>query len=193
MSHKNALLVLLGIVLFLQRDAIAAWWAMTNDQWIKYDKLFEKYGLEFGVNPAHLKAFALNESLLGLHPSVAQGLRYPHDVEGSKSSDGLSWGLMQVTLKTGADWDKSITPEKLNIPEYSIRIAAQEIARLQKSFNKSDSRYWEYVVKSYNQGMGNTQKREINGVEPVKEVVNEYWARWLRNLARAQSDDVGVN
>ena len=102
------------------------------------------------------------ESSLGTHPRVLAGLKNPEDVEGSKSMDDKSWGIMQVTIPTARDFDQAATPQKLNEPEYSVRIASQYIAWVQLRFSKSDPRFLEWVIKSYNQGVGNTFK-EING------------------------------
>ena len=153
------------------------------ENWSKYDALFQKYGNQYGVDWQWLKAFALNESNLGLDSSVAAGIANPQDVEGSKSSDGLSWGLMQVTLRTGSDYDSNITPQKLNDPEYSISIAAEFIAHLMSLFDSSDSRYLESVVKSYNEGAGNMRK-ELLGTGGG--FADDYWSRWTRNYNKVK-------
>lgn len=151
------------------------------DYWTRFDHYFLEYGRAYGVNPRWLKAIALNESDLGRAKSVAHGLEYPHDVEGSKSSDGKSWGIMQVTLPTGGDYDKTITPWKLNDPRYSIEIAARFVRDLKKQFDSGDPRYLEWVIKSYNQGAGNTRK-EKSGL--TSGYTGEYWPRFQRNIER---------
>jgi membrane-bound lytic murein transglycosylase MltF len=151
------------------------------DSWTQYDSLFQKYAAMYGVEDWRwLKAIALNESSLGKAPSVARGLEAPWDIEGSKSSDGKSWGLMQVTMATGRWLDPNCTEEKLNNPEYSIKLAADLFTRNQKLFSRLDSQWLEYVVKSYNQGAGNTKKEIASG----KGYANEYWARFNRNFER---------
>lgn len=174
---------LIGIgVLFQNRETIqnAVEGAMGNDQ---FDKLFKDYGMKESVPWQWLKAIAMNESSLGRHPSVARGLVNPKDVEGSKSEDGKSWGLMQVTLTTARSMDFTATPEKLNNPEYSIGLAAKYLGQLSKMFPMIDVRYVEYVIKSYNQGPGNTRK-EIAKQSPG--YAQEYWERFQRNLKRVE-------
>lgn len=157
--------------------------------WHRFDGLFQKYGVVYGVSWKWLKAIAMNESSLGQARSVAHGLASPSDIEGSKSSDGLSWGLMQVTIKTALTMDPSATPEKLNNPEYSVKLGAQYIMKLKGMFTPGEPRYVEWVIKSYNQGPGNT-KNEIKGQisNPAwHDRVEEYWARFQRNLAKVEA------
>lgn len=154
---------------------------MVNGIDSKYDEWFKFYGLKHSVPWLWLKAIAMNESSLGRHPSVARGLANPADVEGSKSEDGKSWGLMQVTLTTAKDFDPTATPQKLNNPEYSISIAAKYLERTSKQFVMVSTRYVEWVIKSYNQGVGNT-KKELNGTSPG--YAQEYWERWQRNFKK---------
>lgn len=164
----------------------------TTANWTKFDPLFNAAAKQYGVSAEHLKAFALNESLLGLEGSVSRGLSNPNDVEGSRSSDGLSWGLMQMTLTTAKSLDPSATPQKLNDPAYSISMGAKYIRQLQDSFSsqRADPRYWEYIVKSYNQGPGKTRQREIEKKSPELMSVNDYFARWVRNLQRVKGASV---
>lgn len=175
-----ALLALLG---FTGKDKVSDMIEENSDSWTKYDMLFKKYAAMFGVNWQWLKAIALNESSLGKAKSVALGIASPNDIEGSKSSDGKSWGLMQVTLTTAKGLDASATAPKLNNPEYSIKLAAQYISQLQKMFPMAESRYTEWVIKSYNQGPGNTSK-EKSGKSPG--YAQEYWERFKRNLERVR-------
>lgn len=152
-----------------------------SDNWTKFDALFQKYAREFNVDWRYLKAIAMNESSLGSVASVARGLAMPGDVEGSKSQDSKSWGLMQVTLGTAKDYDSSATAEKLNNPDYSIRLAARYLAYLQGRFNMLEVRWLEWVIKSYNQGPGNTDKERRGLIQGYAE---EYWSRFQRNLER---------
>lgn len=157
-----------------------------SENWDKFDHLFVKYGAQYQVPWTHLKAIALNESSLGMAKSVARGLVAPSDVEGSKSSDGKSWGLMQLTLPTAQGFDRSATPEKLNNPEYSVKLAAQLLAQLRDTFSMFDGRYLEWVIKSYNQGPYHT-KNEMKGQisNPSWHLhVEEYWNRFQRNLKK---------
>lgn len=151
------------------------------DSWTQYDALFKRYAQIYGVEDwRYLKAIAMNESSLGKAKSVARGLEAPWDIEGSKSYDGKSWGLMQVTLTTGKWLDPMCTEEKLNNPDYSVKLAADLFARNQKTFNRYEPRWLEWVVKSYNQGAGNTKKEMAGGPG----YANEYWARFERNYER---------
>lgn len=167
-----------------KKETIKAAVVSNSSNWNKYDALFDKYGRQFGVPWTWLKAIALNESNLGLAPSVAHGLRFPADIEKSKSSDGLSWGLMQVTIKTARALDPTATEVKLNNPEYSIKLAAQLVDQNMRMFDRSSARYVEAVIKSYNQGPTHT-KNELAGriSNPAwHDHVLEYWARFQRNL-----------
>jgi membrane-bound lytic murein transglycosylase MltF len=158
---------------------------LENDAWTKYDSLFQKYAAINGLDWKDLKAVAMNESSLGAAESVAIGLDDPANVVESASYDKKSWGLMQVTLTTARDLDSSATAQKLNNPEYSISLAARYFARLSKYFSASDARYKEWLIKSYNQGPGNTQK-EISGL--TSGYANEYWARFQRNRAQVAAN-----
>lgn len=158
---------------------------VTTEEWTRFDGLFKKYGVENGIDPGWLKAIALNESSLGRHPAVARGLQYPFDISGSKSSDGLSWGLMQVTLTTARDLDPYATPQLLNDPEYSVKLASIYLSKLKKMFQATDKKFTEYVVKSYNQGPGNTRKEISTG----KGYADEYWSRFQRNLTKVRGGE----
>jgi len=153
----------------------------TGSKPVGYDGLFVKWGSTYGVDWRWLKAIAMNESSLGLHPSVAYGIKNPKDIENSKSSDGKSWGLMQVTLTTARDLDASATAEKLNNPDYSVMLAAEYVAWLKSRFNPGEPRYLEWVIKSYNQGPGNTDKEKRGQISGY---AGEYWARFQRNLKK---------
>lgn len=158
--------------------------AIQKDNWNRWDADFKKYASMYGVeNWQWLKAIALNESTLGTHPSVARGIASPSDIDGSKSYDGKSWGLMQVTLTTARDLDPQATAAKLNDPVYSINLGARYVAKMQKTFVKNQ-RWLEFVIKSYNQGPGNTQKERDGKI--AKGYADEYWDRFVRNLERVQ-------
>jgi len=173
-----------GFLVFFRRE-IGEKVEENLDSWNRFDALFQKYGNIHGVPWMWLKAICLNESSLGAAKSVARGLSVPSDIEGSKSSDGLSWGIMQVTLRTARELDPTATQEKLNNPEYSINLSAKYIKKLTSLFSKLDLRYTEYVIKSYNQGPGNTRK-EISGA--TSGYAGEYWERFKRNLKRVEEN-----
>lgn len=151
---------LLLVVVFMKRNdlkKVAVMNAVTT-----YDELFKKYGAAYGVDWKLLKAICYVESTLGLNPRVKRGLEVPSDIEGSKSTDGKSWGLMQLRPETARDFDSTATPEKLNNAEFSIKIGAQFVAWTQNYIKKfvspANPRFLEFVIKAYNQGVGNTKK-----------------------------------
>ena len=149
------------------------------ENWTKFDALFKQYGSKYLVEWRWLKAIAMNESSLGTNKSVALGMANPNNVMGSTSHDGKSWGLMQLTCKTAKTLDMLATPEKLNNPEYSIDLAAQYVSQLKKMFRPNDPRYTEWVIKSYNQGPGNTKNEMIGKSSGF---AGEYWRRFKQNL-----------
>lgn len=148
-----------------------------------FDTLFKSEAQKYGLNWKMLKAICMNESSLGQYPSVKHGLANPSDVEGSKSQDGKSWGIMQVTIPTARDFDPSATAEKLNNPGYSVKLAAQYLAWVVTQF-KDDPRV-ELIVKSYNQGVGNTKKERAGLSEGF---ADEYWARYQRNYETIKNE-----
>lgn len=137
----------------------------------RFDDFFEKYGKQYGVPWKWLKAICMNESSLGEHPLVKQGLA---------SEDGKSWGIMQLTLVAARDFE-AVDIADLNNPDTSVRIAAKYLQRSMRAFEMVDLRYQEWVIKSYNQGVTGT-KRERDGASPG--YAHEYWARFQRNFAR---------
>lgn len=167
-------IVLIGILLLLAGGTVVA---VNMNIPSTYDTHFKKYGSKHGVNWLLLKRIAMIESKIGTHSTVARGLKNPSYFEGSKSTDGKSWGIMQVTLTTAKWLDGSATVEKLNNADYSIDLGAKYLAYLQGLFPKSDSRYWEWVVKSYNQGPGNTAKERAG---TSKGFAHDYWAKYQK-------------
>ena len=147
---------------------------LKEPQWSKYDALFKKYGTQYGVDWKWLKAISMNESGIGTHPSVVLGLKEPNNPK-SVSDDKKSWGLMQILVSTANDFMKGATFADLNNPETAVKIAAQLFAANKKWFPKdSGNALMEKVVKSYNQGAGNTLKG--------KTYADTYWDRFQRNL-----------
>lgn len=176
----------LGILGFLAlnfRNEIDEMVTTEPKNWRRWDADFKRSAAKYNIPWPWLKAIALNESSLGSYPSVARGLIAPSDIEGSKSQDGKSWGLMQVTLTTAKGLDKSATEAKLNDPIYSIDLAAKYLSQLVTQFPRSDSRYVEWTIKSYNQGPGNTKREIASG----KGYADEYWARFQRNLKKVEA------
>ena len=163
-----------------------------SDSFTRWDELFLKYAKKYSVPFIWLKAIAMNESSLGEFPTVAHGLSVPSDREGSKSQDGLSWGLMQVTEKTGRDFDSSCNYYKLNDAEYSINIAAQYLARAKRSFAFISSDFEKYVIMSYNAGVqrvlweisgeyNNFSKAKFDAHRSAIENATVYYDRYVRN------------
>ncbi len=130
----------------------------TGAAWTRFDPLYQKYGAKYGIDWKLLKAIALNESLNGTYPSVALGLREPTNPD-SVSDDGLSYGLMQVTLTTAQDFRKGTTMADLNNPEIAVELAAKFFQWAYKQFpNDTGEAQRKKVVMSYNQGVAGTQK-----------------------------------
>ena len=179
--------VFLGLFALSQSQSAKGLVVRFSENWQKFDALFKKYGAMYNVPFEWLKAIALNESSLGLAPSVARGLMSPRDVQASISSDGKSWGLMQVTLTTAKSLDPMATPEKLNNADYSIGLAALYIGtKILPMFSQNDPRFLEWVIKSYNQGPGNTLKEKSGVIK--KGYADEYFVRFVRNLNRVMGD-----
>jgi soluble lytic murein transglycosylase-like protein len=123
---------------------------LSEDKFSQYDSIFKTMGAKYNVDWKKLKRISWIESKVGTYRSVAIGIKNPNDIKGSISEDGLSWGIMQVTLKTARDYDKNVTAQKLNNVSYSIELAAKHFVMLQKLFpNERDQ------VMSYNHGQGN--------------------------------------
>lgn len=153
-----ALLAMVGGVIAFMNNAEAPIETNSQDPLNRFDSLFQKYGDQFGVPWKILKRMAYIESTLGQNPRVAIGLKNPNDIKGSTSTDGLSWGLMQMTLATAYDYDKLATPTKLNDPDYSIKMASQHTKLLIKYFPINSDNYERNIVMAYNQGQGNQLK-----------------------------------
>jgi hypothetical protein len=126
-----------------------------------YDPLFKKYTPP-GIPWTFMQTICFIESNFGENPRVKIGLNDPTNVYGSRSSDGLSWGIMQLRPSTARDFDPNATEILLNNAEYSILIASRYIDWCRKyilkntDLKESDPRFLEYLAKSYNQGVGNT-------------------------------------
>ena len=160
--------------------------ASSNLNFILYDSIFKKYGQQYGVNPTWLKAICMNESNLGMAPSVARGLLNPSDSGGSVSSDGLSWGIMQVTVITARDFDPAATYYQLNQAEYSIQMAARVMVRSLNSFNSATSLDFEKQnIMAYNAGIGRVNQwlsgTLTNAGQNAIANASDYFNRYMRN------------
>lgn len=135
----------------------------TYTQWIRYDATFKYFANIYKIDWKWLKAIALNESSLGTNSLVARG---------AVSTDGKSYGLMQLTFPTAKDMNqgKAVTPDDLNDPEKSINWGAKYISWL---YDYCDEEL-DLAIQAYNCGPGNIKK----GIR-----VPEYLARFKRNIA----------
>ncbi len=136
-----------------------------GENWTKWDEFFQRYASSTGVTFEMLKAICMNESSLGRNPAVAHGLLNPTDISGSASEDKKSWGLMQLTMPTACDYDPECSPEKLNDPIYSVKIASLFLNALWVSFGNEED-----VVRAYNAGGGAVRRNP--------KIAQEYWARY---------------
>lgn len=174
--------LLLGAVLvfgaFLKGGSVGTE-AMFKNPFNEWDDLIRKYSKQFDVPFRYIKAIMLNESNLGRAPSVVRGLENPEDIEASKSSDGKSWGLMQLTLPTARMFESAIMPAGLNDPEVSVRIGTKYLAWIiaRKGLDE------EKVSRSYNGGTGYLTTVQGKRDTPA------YYERFKRNLALVDEDD----
>lgn len=170
-------LIILAILGVLLAAGGAGATVMSDDPFYRFDELFKKYGAKFGVPWQWLKAICMNESSLGQDSRVARGLEDPSDIQGSKSYDGLSWGIMQLTLNTARMYNSVINEVALNDPDISVSIAAQYVAYLMRL--KGDD--LESIIRSYNGGPGwrNSSAKSL-------EMTSVYWERFQRNLSRVE-------
>lgn len=155
--------VVIGVILFYGKEI-----SVVSEN-PNYDDLFKQNALKYGLDWKMLRAIATIESNLGndIKNKILENL--------PDSSDSLSAGLMQMTLRTAHDYDKSATWLKLKEPSYSINLAARHLKMLKGLY--SGVRQSEFMVKSYNQGQGNTLK-EFKGI--IKEgYANKYWQKYL--------------
>lgn len=138
-----------------------------DKNWNKFDDDFLTWANCYSIPARWLKGICLNESSLGTNPRVVQGIA---------SEDGLSYGIMQITLATAADLaDKLVTPEELNDPTFSIRYAALYLSRLKTTFNNIE----ENVIRAYNEGPGK-RKKVLAGLATSSQINIDYWARYQR-------------
>lgn len=176
-AEKVALFVAVGalaLMTYTQKNAAADRLVTLEDSFTAYDSLFQKAAQKYGISDWRiLKAFAWNESSIGRAPSVIAGIANPSDRDGSASSDGLSWGIMQTTEET-ANWLRpGTTFQDLNVPEISVDVGAKYIAWLLKRYDGDLSS----AVQAYNEGPGNFEKGKT---------VDEYLQRFQSHYALIQ-------
>lgn len=176
-----AILVLIGVA--SSNDASTVFQNMTNAKKQKkfndaYDNLFTLYGNAYGIDPYILKAIAANESTVGKNSRVAYGIAHPNEIYSSVSTDGKSWGLMQVTLPTARQFEPSLTEADLNNPDTSVRIAAKYLQWVKKNYNSD----LEFYVRAYNGGAG-WQKTKIG-----PNATAAYYSKFQKNYNLVKED-----
>ena len=146
--------------------------------WNRYDSLIQKYVAGTSVPFDWVKAIMIIESDLGRAPSVARGILNPTNVDASKSSDGKSWGLMQLTLPTARMFEPLITEVGLNDPEISIRLGVKYLKWLisKKGLDQ------EYIARSYNGGLGWPNSSTGRNMTAV------YYSKFLLALDRVRAN-----
>lgn len=152
MNEKLLITIAVTAVGFLALGgtALAALGDDVSDSFTQWDSYFKTYGGDYGVPWRWLKAICTIESSLGSNPSVASGIANPSDTDDSVSSDGKSWGLMQLTLATANGLEgPGLTPIDLNNPNISVRLSAKLVAQLISTFGIDDR---ESVIRAYNGG-----------------------------------------
>lgn len=143
-----------------------------------YDSLFIKYGNLYAINPYILKAIAANESTVGKNSRVAYGIAHPNEIYSSVSTDGKSWGLMQVTLPTARQFEPNLKESDLNNPEISVRVAAKYIQWVKKNYSAD----LEFYIRAYNGGAG-WKKTNIGPTATLA-----YWNKFLKNYDLVKAD-----
>lgn len=175
-----AAIVALGVVANMSSTSGSGSDSKEINPFFAWDNLIRKYSSINGVPFEWMKAIMITESNLGRAKSVAYGLRNPTDINGSKSSDGKSWGLMQLTLPTARMFESAITEVGLNDPEVSVRIAGKYLGWLMKK-NFSPFSQQEFVVRAYNGGPG------FMGTVAGRRDTPAYYQKFLSNLIKVQN------
>lgn len=152
-------------------------WELLSARVTVYDTEFKKRATEYGLDWKMLKAIAMIESWLGTYRGVvdtpderANALNAPD------SSDKLSAGIMQVTKITARDYYPNADWRDLQDPAFSIKVAAQHLSMLKRLSKAYPQRENEFMIKSYNQGQGNTAK-EFSG-KISQGYANNYWQKY---------------
>lgn len=185
MNLTPIILALFGVTAVTGGQVVSAMVQQEAENFVKYDDLFKKYGVERDVPWRWLKAIAMNESSLGRNPSVAAGIENPGSPEGW-SSDGLSRGLMQLTLDTAnrARVRPGTTIADLDNPEISVDCAARYVRELLRYYFPGDR---EGVIRGYNGGPG-----WKHGSDESLSMTQSYYSRFqahLDEIMKAQPGD----
>lgn len=106
----------------------------------KYDDKIKAVAKKYNIPWYWIKGIALNESHLGENPLVKAG---------KASSDGKSYGIMQMTLETANTYAKrKVTIDELNNVDFSFDIAGKFLANLSEAFAGVEKP----IIMAYNQG-----------------------------------------
>jgi len=168
--EKNALSFVLvaALIIFVYSSS-----GMADDSdFNRYDALFKTAAKKYNIPWEWIKAVAIIESRLGEASSVKRGLENPDDTEGSKSSDGLSWGIMQVTLRTAQELRPGTMVRDLNNPQISIDLGAKYLGKMYTYFLGNE----ENTIRAYNGGPG------WNKSEKGRSMTAVYYSRFKKAL-----------
>jgi hypothetical protein len=155
-----------------------------TDDFTRWDALIRNSSRKWNVPWRWIKAICWVESNLGRAPSVARGIESPNDVEGSKSSDGKSWGLMQVTLSTAQWLVPGVSVYDLNQPAVSLDLGARYLRWLMdRPASNGGDREW--VIRGYNGGPG----WAVTVVGPAATAV--YYTRFINRLDQIMAKQPG--
>jgi membrane-bound lytic murein transglycosylase MltF len=145
------------VVVIMLRPKISDAIDSSQKDFDRFDGLLQAAAKKYGIsNWLWLKAIAWNESSVGMAASVRRGIENPLDQEGSKSSDGKSWGVMQVTLTTAQGLRAGTSTADLNNPSISIDLGAKYFSQMLSRYSGDVTR----AVRAYNQGPGNEDNRK---------------------------------
>lgn len=147
-----------------------------TDPFYRWDSLIEKYCKIYDVPFSWAKAIMMTESSLGQDPRVQAGLMDPENIEASKSGDGKSWGLNQLTLSTARMFAPTVEISDLNDPDTNQDIATQYMAYLIRLKGLNG----EAFARSYNGGPGYAGTLQGQRDTPA------YYQKWLKNLKTIQ-------
>jgi len=158
-----------------------------GDWFVKYDSLIKAKSKKYNLPWKWIKAVALNESRLGTASSVAWGLVHPSDIEKSKSSDGKSWGLMQLTLPTAREMvGAPITASYLNNAENSLELGARYLSQMYNlGLKQSVVPAKEFMFRAYNGGPGFLKTNMGKVLTPI------YYAKAVTNIGLINSRQGG--
>lgn len=145
-----------GLMLYSKKNQIADAATVVSDSFTAYDSLFKAAGKSWDVPWRWLKTIAWIESDLGRDASVQAGILDPNSPD-SVSADGLSYGLMQLTLPTAnrPRVRPGSTKRDLNTPALAVDIAARYVHELSLHYFPGDQlAQKENIIRAYNGGPG---------------------------------------